>query len=79
MRSMAAMKENRSRRQRQRPRPGKQMELFGSVRPGPGGVPLWPELPEEARSTLTALMAQLILDHVAKALRPPAKEASHDL
>jgi hypothetical protein len=79
MRSMAAMKENRSRRQRQRPRPRKQMELFGSVRPGPGGVPLWPELPEEARSTLMALMAQLILDHVAKAVRPPAKEASHDL
>ena len=77
MRSMAAMQENRSRRQRQRPR--KQMELFGIVRPGPGGVPLWPELPEEARSALTALMAQLILDHVAKAVRPPAKEASHDL
>lgn len=77
MRSMAAMKKNRSRRQRQRPR--KQMELFGSVRPGPGGVPLWPELPEEARSALTELMAQLILNHVAKAARPPAKEASHDL
>ena len=75
MRSMAAMKENRSRRHR----PREQMELFGSVRPGPGVVPLWPELPEEARSTLTALMAQLILDHVAKAVRPPAKEASHDL
>jgi hypothetical protein len=42
-------------------------------------VPLWPELPEDARATLTALMAQLILDHVAKAVRPPAKEASHDL
>ena len=77
MRSMAETKENRSRQQRQRPR--KQMELFGSVRPGPGGVPLWPELPEEARSALTELMAQLILNHVAKAAHPPAKEASHDL
>jgi len=77
MRSMAETKENRSRQQRQRPR--QQMELFGSVRPGPGGVPLWPELPEEARSALTELMAQLILDHVAKAAHPPAKEASHDL
>jgi hypothetical protein len=77
MRSMAETKENRSRQQRQRPR--QQMELFGSVRPGPGGVPLWPELPQEARSALTELMAQLILDHVAKAAHPPLKEASHDL
>lgn len=60
-------------------RPRNQMELFGSVRPGLGGPPLWPDLPEEARSVLTELMAQLILDHVAKAVRTPAKEASHDL
>ncbi len=38
MRSMAAMKENRSTRQRQRPR--KQMELFESVRAEPGCAPL---------------------------------------
>ena len=77
MRSMAAMKDDRSGRRRQQPR--NQMELFGSARREPGGAPLWPELPEEARLALTELMAQLILYHMAIAVHSRAKEASHDL
>ncbi|MCC8959123.1 hypothetical protein H8B02_38670 [Bradyrhizobium sp. Pear77] len=56
------------------------MDLFGS---GPSndaiGAPAWPELPAEARATLTRLMTQLILDHAATTATPPAKEAGHDL
>jgi hypothetical protein len=56
------------------------MDLFDSSRPEAGGAPLWQELPEQARSTLTELMAQLILDHAAKAASLlPAKEAGDDL
>ena len=58
----------------------RQMDLFKSDQPdGAIGAPSWPELPLEARAALTSLMSQLILDHEAKAVRPPAKEASHDL
>ena len=63
-----------------RPRWRQQMDLFDSSRPEAGGAPLWQELPEQARSTLTELMAQLILDHAAKAASLlPAKEAGDDL
>ena len=62
-----------------RPRWRQQMDLFDSARPEAGGAPLWPELPEQARSALTELMTQLILDHAAKAVPLPAKEAGHDL
>jgi hypothetical protein len=44
-----------------------------------GGAPLWPELPERARSALTEQMAQLILAHAAKTVSLPAKEAGDDL
>jgi hypothetical protein len=62
-----------------RPRWRQQMDLFDNAKPEAGGVPLWPELPEQARSALTELMAQLILDHAAKAVPLPAKEVGDDL
>ena len=62
-----------------RPRGRQQMDLFDSARPQAGGAPLWPELPERARSALTELMARLILAHAATAVPLPAKEAGDDL
>jgi hypothetical protein len=62
-----------------RPHRCQQMDLFDSAKPEIGGAPAWPELPERARSALTELMAQLILDHAAKAVPLPAKEAGDDL
>ncbi|MDZ5454903.1 hypothetical protein [Labrys sp. ZIDIC5] len=62
-----------------RPRGHQQMDLFDSARPAAGGAPLWPELPERARSALTELMAQLILAHAAKAAPPPAREVGDDV
>lgn len=61
-------------------RPQQQMDLFGSD-PSNGaiGAPAWLELPAEARATLTSLMTQLILDHVATTATPGAKEVGHDL
>ena len=60
--------------------PQPQMDLFGSGLPNDAiGAPAWPELPAEARATLTSLMTQLILDHAATTATPPAKEVGHDL
>jgi len=43
----------------QQPRP-RQMDLFKSNQPdGAIGAPAWPDLPVEARATLTSLMTQL--------------------
>jgi hypothetical protein len=58
----------------------RQMDLFKSNQPDSViGAPAWPELPTEARATLTGLMTQLILDHAAKTATPSAREAGHDL
>jgi hypothetical protein len=43
------------------------------------GAPAWQELPAEAQSMLTSLIAQLILDHAGKTVTAPAREAGHDL
>ena len=43
------------------------------------GAPAWQELPAEAQSMLTSLIAQLILDYAGKTLAAPAREAGHDL
>lgn len=51
----------------ERPRRCQQMDLFDSAKPETGSAPVWKELPEQARSALTELMAQLILDHAARA------------
>jgi hypothetical protein len=61
------------------PRGHQQMDLFDSPRPASGGAPLWPELPERARSELMELMARLILAHAVTAAPLPAKEAGDDL
>ena len=54
-----------------------QMGLFENDLPGTS-APRWPELPAEARATLTSLMAQLILYHAAKTTTPPTREAGND-
>jgi len=61
------------------PRGRQQMDLFDRAKPEAGGAPLWPELPDRARSALTELMARLILAHAAAAVPLPAKEAGDDL
>lgn len=75
MRVTTATNSGKHKRQRGR----QQMDLFDSARPAAGGAPLWPELPERARSALTEQMAQLILAHAAKTVSLPAKEAGDDL
>ena len=63
----------------QQPRP-RQMDLFKSNQPdGAIGAPAWPDLPAEARATLTNLITQLILDHAARTAAPLAREVGHDL
>jgi hypothetical protein len=55
------------------------MDLFENDLPGSfAGAPRWPELPAEARATLTSLMTQLILDHAKKTTTPPTRETGHD-
>jgi delta 1-pyrroline-5-carboxylate dehydrogenase len=56
------------------------MDLFRvATEDSADGAPAWQELPSEARSMLTSLIAQLILDHAGKTLAAPAREAGHDL
>jgi hypothetical protein len=43
------------------------------------GAPAWQELPAEAQSMLTSLIAQLILDHAGKTEAAPSREAGDDL
>ena len=63
----------------QQPRP-RQMDLFKSNPTNNAiGAPTWPDLPAEARATLTSLMTQLILDHAARTAAALAREAGHDL
>jgi hypothetical protein len=62
-----------------RPHWHQQMGLFDGAKPETGGAPAWPDLPERARSALTELLAQLILDHAAKAVPLPVREAGDDL
>ena len=67
-------------RHNRRSRPQQQMDLFGSGLPNAAiGAPAWPELPAEARTALTNLMTQLILDHAATTATPRSKEVGHDL
>ena len=56
-----------------------QMDLFDSANLEASDAPLWPELPERARSVLTELMARMILAHAAAAVPLPAKEDGDDL
>src|SRR4051794_36302020 len=63
----------------QRPRL-QQMDLFRAATVDSSvGAPAWQELPAEAQSMLTSLIAQLILEHAGKAEAAPSSEAGDDL
>ena len=53
-----------------------QIDLFDGVTPMQ--TPAWRNLPEEARDTLTGLMARLILEHAQISSPALRTEASHD-
>ena len=53
-----------------------QMDLFDSVTPAQ--LPVWQDLPEETRDTLTGLMARLILEHAQISSPAARKEAGDD-
>ena len=53
-----------------------QIDLFESVTPAQ--TPVWQDLPEETRDTLTGLMARLILEHAQISNPALRTEAGHD-
>ena len=53
-----------------------QIDLFDGVTPMQ--TPAWRNLPEEARDTLTGLMARLILEHAQISSPALRTEAGHD-
>lgn len=53
-----------------------QIDLFDDVAPSP--TPVWRDLPEETRDTLTGLMARLILEHYRVGTSAVWTEAGHD-
>ncbi|MDE1994680.1 MAG: hypothetical protein KGI75_19400 [Rhizobiaceae bacterium] len=56
-----------------------QFDLFSVPHRGKtAGTPQWPELPEETRQALTALIVRLFVDHANGAIASRQKEASHD-
>ena len=57
-----------------------QIDLFGDGSPiSPVKTPAWRELPEETRSTLTSLLARLILEHAQASSAVSQTEVSYDL
>ncbi len=70
----------RSRNIQDRRHKAPQLDLFASGQSsGVIGAPAWPELPAAVQSTLTRLMAQLILEHADKSKTAVMTEADHDL
>ena len=53
-----------------------QMDLFDGVTPAQ--LPVWQDLPEETRDTLTGLMARLILEHAQISSPAVQTEAGDD-
>ena len=53
-----------------------QIDLFDRVTPAQ--TPVWQDLPEETRDTLTGLMARLILEHAQIRSSALRTEAGHD-
>ena len=57
-----------------------QIDLFGDERQSAlMAAPAWQELPVETQTTLTNLMARLILEHLQGSRTGSATEAGHDL
>jgi hypothetical protein len=56
-----------------------QFDLFAAPSGEAVSTPAWNALPEETRSALIGLMAQLILDHADDARGPRPEEARHDI
>ena len=56
-----------------------QFDLFAATGDEAVPTPAWNALPEETRSALIGLMAQLILDHADDARGPRPEEARHDI
>ena len=62
------------------PGPAQQLDLFGGDRPRVMvATPVWQELSAETRATLTGLMVQLILRHVAANRPGSPRETGYDL
>jgi hypothetical protein len=58
----------------------RQRDLFGANPPDSVvSAPAWPELPVAARTALTGLMVQLMLQHAAKNPTPTEREAGRDV
>ncbi|MGQ8631327.1 hypothetical protein ACUTJJ_07580 [Agrobacterium sp. DKPNP3] len=56
-----------------------QFDLFSAPQRGKtGGMPQWPELPEETRQALTVLIVRLFVDHARCEPVSQQKETGHD-
>ena len=64
------------RRRLQQSERSQQIDLFEGV--APAQTPVWQDLPEETRGTLTGLMARLILEHAQISGAALRTEAGHD-
>jgi hypothetical protein len=57
-----------------------QIDLFGDVSPiSPMQTPAWQELPKEIRTSLTSLLARLLLDHAQASSAVSPTEINYDL
>jgi hypothetical protein len=68
--------------QRRRPNcdPQQQIDLFSDVPSiSPMQTPAWQELPREIRTSLTSLLARLLLDHAQASGAAAPMEINHDL
>lgn len=76
MRSPAAPAIPAERRRIQQSDRSRQIDLFADVTPTQ--MQAWRDLPEQARGTLTVLMARLILEHAQISSAASRSEAGHD-
>jgi len=68
-----------SRRRRPKGDPQQQIDMFGDVpSTSPMQTPAWQELPKEIRTSLTSLLARLLLDHAQASGSVSPTEISHD-
>ena len=77
---LVGTKEHRRSRAGARGGQPQQIDLFGDERRSAlVTAPMWQELPVETQTTLTNLMARLILEHLQGSRTGSATEAGHDL